>query len=125
MDHRNQSNEKSQWIISMYEEKCCFDYSMNAQWIMPIHICWGLHFECGKVTYIGATASNEPQPRDLFIAKFIDSNKNSEWHGYPADPSGRKQQDIPPESILKMWLEKQHLRPQTVRKITRGQKCRL
>lgn len=125
LDHRNRSSEKSQWIISMDEERNCFTGAMTASWNLPQHNCWGLHFEDGAVAYVGTTAQNEPESRQLFIAKFVDSNQNSKWHGYPADPCGTKQQDIPPEPILKDWLEKQYLRPQTIRKITRGQKCRL
>jgi hypothetical protein len=125
MDHRNQSDEKSQWIISKTQERDCFVNAMTSGWNLPIHHCWGLHFEDGKVSYVGITARNEPETHNLFIAKFVDSNQNDRWHGYPADPSGEKQQDIPPEPILKLWLQEEYLRGATIRKLSRGQKCRL
>jgi hypothetical protein len=98
---------------------------MAANWILPSYVCWGLHFEEQAVTYLGVTASGEPEPRQLFIAKFVDSNKNDQWHGYPADPGGNKQQDIPPETVLNSWLQEQYLRPSIIRKLTKGQKCKL
>lgn len=125
MDHRNQSEKKSQWIISMDDERYCFINAMNSHWDLPLYNCWGLHFEAGKVSYVGIVASNEPDSHQLFIAKFVDSNKNNKWHGYPADPCGSKQQDIPPETVLNIWLQKQYLRPQVIRKLSRGQKCKL
>lgn len=75
--------------------------------------------------YVGVTAKSNPEERELFIAKFVDSNENSKCHGYPADPCNEKQQDIPPEIILNDWLAKKYLRPQIVRKIGKGQKCKL
>jgi hypothetical protein len=74
---------------------------------------------------LGETASSESERRQLFIAKFVDSNKNDQWHGYPADPCGNKQQDIPPETVLNIWLQEQYLRPSIIRKLTKGQKCKL
>lgn len=125
MDHRDQSEKKSQWSISMDEERQCFTSAISFNWILLECNCWGLHLKNGKATYLGTTAKNEPKLRQLFIAKFIDGNKDNKWHGYPADPCNEKQQDIPPDFIRKSWLERQYLRPQTVRKISRGQKCEL
>jgi hypothetical protein len=126
IDHRNNSGEKSQWTITELEERSCFKYSLEYSWNKPHHyISWGLYFKNDKVEYLGNSAKNEPELCQLFIAKFIDSSKNSKWHGYPANPSGQKPQDIPPENVLGDWLSKQYLRPQLIRKITRGQKCKL
>ncbi len=111
MDHRDQSDKKSQWHISTDAERECFVKSITAEWNLPQYNCWGLHFEDEKVSYLGVTARSESELRQLFIAKFIDSNQNSKWHGYPADPCNEKQQDIPPEVILNDWLQKQYLRP--------------
>lgn len=124
LDHRDQSDKKSQWCISTDAERECFIASIAAKWNLPQHNCWGLYFESGKVSYLGVVAKSESESRKLFIAKFIDSNKNNKWHGYPADPC-EKQQDIPPQVILNDWLQKKHLRGQTVRKLTKGQKCEL
>ena len=124
MDHRDQSDKKSQWSISIDAERGCFTGAICAGWNLPPHNCWGLHFEDRKVGYLGTTAKSEPEQRQLFIAKFVDSDKNDKWHGYPADPCN-KNQDIPPDSVLKDWLQKQYLRRQTVSKLAKGKKCRL
>ena len=125
IDHRNNSAEKSQWIIAEEKERGCFKYSLESGWNEPLYISWGLHFENNQVVCLGKAAKNEPDFCELFIAKFVDSTKNSKWHGYPAHPSNQKQQDIPPEPVLNDWLKKQYLRPQIIRKISRGQKCKL
>ena len=124
VDHRDGSFEKSQWTITELEERICFKYSLELGWNNPSYISWGLHIENEKVVYLGKSAKNEPEFCQLFIAKFVDSNKNSKWHGYPAN-SSQKQQDIPPESVLYDWLEKQYLRRSIIRKLLRGQKCNL
>ncbi|HLP87614.1 MAG TPA: hypothetical protein VK184_03275 [Nostocaceae cyanobacterium] len=125
MDHRNNSPDKSQWTIDLIVERSCFKLSLISSWNEPQYTSWGLHFENDTVTYLGHSSQNEPNACKLFIAKFVDSNKNNKWHGYPANPSGQKPQDIPPESVLNQWLNKEYLRPQTIRKISRGQKCKL
>ena len=124
-DHRSNSPDKSQWRITPDEEKDCFTGAIKAKWTNS-SCGWGLHFDdTAKVMYVGVTAKSNPEERELFIAKFVDSNENSKWHGYPADPCNEKQQDIPPELILNDWLAKKYLRPQIVRKIGKGQKCKL
>lgn len=125
MDHRDQSDKKSQWIISIDAERECFVDAMSAKWDLPQHNCWGLYFKDGKVSYLGTTAKSDPELRQLFIAKFVDSDKNNKWHGYPANPCNSKQQDIPPDSIRNDWLQKKYLRPAVVVKLTRGKKCEL
>ena len=122
LDHRDQSGKKSQWIISEDCERKCFEEAMCAKWNIE-NLCWGLHLEDGKANYLGRTAKSEPELRQLFIAKFIDSDKNNKWHGYPADPC--KGQDIPPEPILNCWLQKNYLRRAVIAKINRGKKCTL
>jgi len=125
LDHRNNSPDKSQWSITPDEETNCFTGAITAK-CTKSSCCWGLHFDnTKKVMYVGVTAKSNPEERELFIAKFVDSNENSKWHGYPADPCNQKQQDIPPEFILNDWLAKKYLRPQIVRKIGKGQKCKL
>ena len=125
MDHRDQSDKKSQWLISTDAERECFVNAIHAKWDLPQHNCWGLHFKDEKVSYLGTTAKSEPKLRQLFIAKFIDSSQNNKWHGYPADPCAEKRQDIPPTSVLNDWLQKKYLRPAVVRKLTREEKCKL
>lgn len=125
MDHRNDSPEKSQWIITEDDERNCFKISVTFDWNTPPHSSWGLYLENNTVQYLGHSAKKEPKSCKLFIAKFVDSNKDSKWHGYPANPSGHKQQDIPPVNVLNDWLKKAYLRPALIRKITQGKECRL
>ncbi|NEP56261.1 MAG: hypothetical protein F6K31_04460 [Symploca sp. SIO2G7] len=124
IDHRNNNPNKSQWTITESEEIDCFNNSFSSQWIDQFYTSWGLYFDNNEVSYLGISAKNEPESCQLFIAKFIDSNQNNEWHGYPANHS-RNQQDIPPETVTQDWIEKEYLRRATIRKITRGQKCKL
>jgi hypothetical protein len=123
MDHRDQSEQKSQWIISKDSEKECFEKAIHAEWNLPAYRCWGLHFENGEVGYLGKAAKVRSEPRQLFIAKFVDSDQNNKWHGYPVDSC--KNQDTPPETVLNDWLQKRYLRQHTIRKITKGQTCKL
>jgi hypothetical protein len=126
--HRNNNPHKSQWTISRDEELSCFETASTLLYIYGINEgpdCWGLHKENKTVVYLGRTAINSPNSgQELFIAKFIDGNNNDVWHGYPADHVGN-QQDIPPASVLQFWLEENSLPVSKIRKITKGQKCKL
>jgi hypothetical protein len=123
LDHRNGSPKKSQWTIPVKIECNCFSQAYSL-WKCPEHICWGLHFSDNKVDYLGESKKTAESTRKLFIAKFIDSNKNRKWHGYPADHIANHH-DIPPVTVLEMWLKAKHLRAATIRKISKGQKCKL
>lgn len=123
VDHRNGSSQKSQWKISDSAERKCFKRGFTLLRCND-HSCWGLHFRNKIVSYLGVTKSAAPEKRKLFVAKFIDSNENNKWHGYPADHV-LNQQDIPPENVLRIWLENQYLRPAIIRKLSKGQKCKL
>jgi len=124
-DHRDKTPEKSQWTISELEEQSCFVHGIQKNWNNKSKfVSWGLHLDhLGKVVYLGITAPNEPEAQELFFAKFIDSSKNNCWHGYPANH--RKQQDIPPEEVLNDWMENKYLPPAKIRKILKGQPCKL
>lgn len=124
IDHRNNSPEKSQWSIDESEERTCFKTSLKCDLNKPLYSSWGLYLNNNKAEYLGTTAQREPEQYQLFIAKFVDSNKNNKWHGYPANPSG-KPQDIPPDDVLNDWLKKEYLRRALIRKITQGKKCKL
>lgn len=127
IDHRNKSPQKSQWTISLEEERTCFSEGMNLMFAncQPEALCWGLHLKDGKVEYLGEAAAYSRNPYlDLFIAKFVDGNRNNKWHGYPANPASN-QQDIPPRDILKLWMSKGYLKASMIRRIARGKKCKL
>ncbi len=122
-DHRNGSPDKSQWTILEPVERRCFERAYTS-WRCSGYNCWGLHLEDNRVAYLGVTKRSAPETRNLFVAKFLDGNRNNKWHGYPADHV-LNQQDIPPEDVLAMWLAAQLLRPAIIRKLSKGQKCKL
>ena len=116
-DHRDKNPKKSKWTISEAEERSCFVHGIEKNWKTSEFISWGLHFDdTGKVTYVGISASENPEKQELIFAKFIDSSKNNCWHGYPANPA--KNQDIPPRKVLNDWMEAQYLSPSKIRKIS-------
>jgi len=124
MDHRDGTHDKSQWIIDLESERNCFRLTYDSHWCIPPHLGWGLHFDKGQVAYLGRTNARVQERRDIFIAKFVDGDRNSKWHGYPADHV-KNRQDIPPESVLRNWADSQFIRRALVRKIASGQRCKL
>src|SRR5258707_9647087 len=130
MDHRDGSYDKSQWIIDELSERNCFSNGYQYRWFSTNHTtCWGIHIVNGRAAYLGKTSlmtrKIERKSRNLFIAKFIDSNINSNWHGYPADPARKTRGDIPPGHIVQLWANAQYIRPALVHKIVSGQLCKL
>lgn len=123
VDHRNGNPHKSQWTIIEADERTCFHRSRRA-WGNPAYCCWGLHLVNEQAEYLGMSKRAASEQRRLFIAKFVDGNRNGKWHGYPADHVAN-QQDIPPEIVLGSWLRQGHLPTAVIRKVLRGQKCRL
>ncbi len=119
-DHRNNTYGKSQWIISLDEEVNCFRKCYDEEWIVD-QKGWGLHIVDHRVLYLGV---DQPHENKVFLAKFIDGNKNQKWHGYPVDHQ-RSSADIPDTNILNKWLETSVLTPPKIRKILKGQPCNL
>lgn len=125
IDHRNHSSEKSQWKITENEERVCFKRAYTAKWnaLGYNYNYWGLHFnEMGRVDYLGISKFSGPERYDIFIAKFVDGNKNSKWHGYPANHV-QNNQDIPPSEVLLKWYEAGHIRKAAISKVLGGKKC--
>lgn len=120
IDHRNNSPRKSQWCISQVEENKCFQIMFESNWYQDFG-GWGLYIDNGVINYLGVGVSNSIQ---LFIAKFIDSNKNGIWHGYPANYIAN-QQDTPSLEILLDWTEKKYINMAKLRKINKNQPCRI
>ena len=116
--HRNQMSGKSQWSISHSQESACFGAAHSKGWTDAIK-GWGLHYYNGGVDYLGF---GQDHTTNVFIAKFV--GNQGVWHGYPADHQ-RNQQDIPSERVRRMWLQNGVLTAAKVRKITKGQPCRL
>lgn len=128
MTHRNGNPQKSQWTINEIEERDCFEFAAQMYFIDGFssnYCCWGLYILNKSPERLGKSAANKPQPfRDLFIAKFVDGDKNNKWHGYPADLVNYTQ-DIPLENILNYWMEANFFSAAKIRKMSRAQKCRI
>jgi len=118
--HRNRTPGKSQWTISENQERDVFVNSRRQNWLLG-DLGWGLHIVAKRVAYLGV-ASNPN--RQLFVAKFVSSNRGQAWHGYPADHQ-RYTQDIPAEPVLHSWLTSGLLPPQKIAKIQKGKPCNL
>lgn len=79
----------------------------------------GFIFRAADQTYVGVAQDHETQ---VFVAKFTEDQ--DVWHGYPADHR-RNHQDIPTEYVLGDWMRARLLTPAKIRKLVRGQPCRL
>jgi hypothetical protein len=127
MDHRNGSAKKSQWTITEVEEGSCFGKAFVCQWSFPErnYNCWGLHFnEQRQVVYLGESKDEGSEKYNLFIAKFVDGNRNNKWHGYPANYI-QNNQDIPPRDVLLKWGNSGYISFAAIRKIMGGIKCKI
>jgi hypothetical protein len=119
--HRNHANaEKSQWQISMPEEIECFIEAKSEGWAGN-QCGWGLKLDADQnLEVLGTNTHHE----HLKIAKFIDSSKNSIWHGYPADYI-RKSQDRPNVEVLRSWKDKGVISKYHMTRIRGGKACNL
>jgi hypothetical protein len=118
--HRNGNKNKSQWTISEVDEIKCFDLAKGRGWL-DAEKGWGLHILGNQPMWLGIA---QDRTTLLFIAKFVGSAFNSEWHGYPTDYRNNHH-DIPDEVVLRKWLAESGLSAAKVRKIARGQPCNL
>lgn len=116
--HRSGALGKSQWRILVSEEISCFDRARAAGWL-DVDVGWGLHVLNGTPAYVGVARDHETR---VFVAKFTGSLRV--WHGYPADHR-QSCGDIPTEHVLGRWMRDGLLGRAKVRKLTRGQPCRL
>ncbi len=123
-DHRDGTNEKSQWIIGRENERLCFEQSQLFIDEKEGKTRWGLHFEDKQIANLGKSKSESPPVRLLFIGKFVNDKQNDYWHGYPADFE-ENNQDIPPEEVTGYWREQHYLSKAKISKISGGRKCRL
>lgn len=121
--HRNGNPHKSQWIITEAEEIVCFENSRTNEWLADFE-GWGLHCPGGIPIQLGTVAVSF---KESFIAKFVKSRSTTPqvaWHGYPTDHQN-KAQDIPNIEVLKSWLDMELMGRAKIRKISKGQPCRL
>lgn len=114
--HANGNPNKSQWNITLEDEIIVFQRSRSSGWTQD-RFTWGIYFQANKVQYLGKATDLTP----LIYAKFVDSSRDSRWHGYPADH--RNQSDKLPENVSLQWMEL--LGAPKIRKLLRGQPCKL
>lgn len=119
-DHRDNTATKSQWTISIEQEVGCFGFSHSRRWLENDR-GWGLHLEDGSASYLGIGIDRSHR---LFVARFEGDRSNTYWHGYPADHT-RRIGDIPTERIALPWIAENYLATSKVRKLPKGQRCKL
>jgi hypothetical protein len=119
--HRVPTNRhKSYWIINCTGELESFQLTILEKWYQP-YKGWGVYLSGdGNMNELGRNSFDEI----LKIAKFIDSTKNNQWHGYPADYR-RKVQDRPPTEILVKWRNEGIIEKHCISKIRAGKVCNL
>ena len=118
--HRDGNPNKSQWLIDIDQEVRVFKYMAYNNWGGENN-GWGLFFRRNILDYLGIIHSRNT---NVFIAKFVVDTSHCAWHGYPADYQF-KAQDVPDRSILQDWLEKKYLSKAKIRKIMKGQPCKI
>lgn len=120
IQHRGRVNgDKSRWTIQLVEELECFKLSFNSGWYTN-YIGWGLHVIQDRVEVLGKNTEGE----QLKIAKFVDSSRNGNWHGYPADYRS-KIQDRPTQETLEKWRKDGLIKKHQIVKIRSGMACNL
>jgi hypothetical protein len=118
-DHRRSGAlEKSQWTISVVEERNCFELATTCSWSWRDSY-WGVHVPAGTAEFLGLSQAPERQP--VFIAKFIVDQ--AEWHGYPV-AHWRSTYDKPGTDILEAWRANGYIRKKTVKRVIGGRRCK-
>ncbi|MDT0173640.1 hypothetical protein Q9R23_11715 [Exiguobacterium sp. BRG2] len=121
--HRSlQNSDKSLWTISEVDELNCFQLMYDNNWICDTYSGWSLHKVRSSNEYLGK--SQPPKSEQVKIAKFVDSSKNSKWHGFPVDYRNSLN-DRPKASILTKWVENRDITKPQMSKILRGKICYL
>ena len=121
-EHRNDNPMKSQWTILEEEELECFRVAYKSGWKRENN-AWGLHFTCNN-TQFGYLGLGRDRNIKLFIAKFKNDVPHETWHGYPADYQ-QNSHDVPETEILRSWVKNNILGKAKMRKIIRGEPCKL
>ena len=119
--HRGRNAEKSHWIIKMPKEVALFRDALKLGYEdKENYTAWNLLVVDSEVCVVGEST----EEINLKIAKFVDSNKNEQWHGYPANYM-KNNQDIPPANVLRQWYDANIISGATMKKIKGGQPCNL
>ncbi|HEY8035876.1 MAG TPA: hypothetical protein VIF37_09845 [Methylobacter sp.] len=119
--HRDGNPNKSQWLIDIDHEINVFKCMDRNSWGSEEN-GWGLFINNnGSLNYLGVIQARNIE---VFIAKFVTDKNHNAWHGYPADYQF-KAQDVPDKSILLKWKEENFLTKSIIRKIMKGQPCKI
>jgi hypothetical protein len=119
-DHRDNSVLKSQWTIAVEQEVACFRFAGGRRWFDD-NRGWGLHLVDDSADYLGVGIDRTHR---LFVARFEGDRNNTYWHGYPADHT-RRTDDIQTEGIALQWIADNYVAKSKVRKLLKGQRCKL
>lgn len=111
---------KSFWTISLQEEVECFKNMYLRKWMIEFKGWSVLQATDNRLKELGKSKNGEI----LKLSKFVDSNQNNSWHGYPADYQ-RNIQDRPPISILEKWFKNSIIEKHQISKILQGKRCNL
>jgi hypothetical protein len=117
--HRNKTPGKSQWTITSPEEAQACSVCIQRDWVDE-WTGWGLHYINGSPQYLGV---GQDHVTLVFIAKFVSEDQGTYWHGYPAHHS--RQWDRPAAAILAAWLRNEVLPAAKIRKVSKGEPCKL
>lgn len=119
--HRGHNKNKSNWSIKMPIEVSLFKSALKKGYEDKTkYTAWNLYIVNEEISEVGYTVDKER----VKIAKFVDSNHNEIWHGYPANYI-KNNQDIPSVSVLNLWYNEKIITLATMRKIRGGQPCNL
>lgn len=119
-DHRDGTPRKSQWTVPKVAEEAIFRHSCSQRWWTD-DAAWGLFRPNGVIEYLGVSAL-DPGPADPLVVGFFEIAEPC--HGYPSRCTPGDRDQIP-TAVARAWLEQQVLSPAKIRKLRRGQRCRL
>lgn len=118
--HRGKpTKDRSVWTRTVAEEVECFRLALNNDWGHAAEL-WGHRRSLDRLDQLGRNWCNE----SLWFGKFIRSQSNSPWHGYPADYR-RRPQDRPPTAVLVRWRDLGAIEKYQVARVAGGQQCGL
>ncbi|PJO43372.1 hypothetical protein [Lysinibacillus xylanilyticus] len=117
--HRDGNRAKSMWLIDQQEELNIFRKMLNEGWYEEFE-GWSLYTVNNGNELVG-NSKFDPEirsRRNLKVAMFEDGNKNSKWHGYPADYLN--EQDRPSSKVFDMWVNNGIISKSSKRRFQRG-----
>ncbi len=119
--HRGHNKKKSYWSIKLPREIALFRSALKDGYEDKANFtAWNLNIVNEDVCLVGYTV----EKKELKIAKFVDSNHNEKWHGYPANYI-KNSQDRPSSKVLELWNNAGFISTATMKKIKGGQPCNL